>query len=540
MPATNFTENPLGAGLPAGWTERWRLSCTTYTVQDSPTFPGTRELKYSTNSDSTDVGGMRRVLAFDNAGVLGADQEVLCCFRHDGLLAVGHAALRLFVRGSGGIGTETGYFLTVSSSIHPNDSNHATSVHLYKYVNGVMTANLSKHYLTLDRAKRYWARVRVNGTTLQYRVWAYGAPEPTAWDATVTDASIAGGGWVGVGNFTMLTNTYFYEFAAVDGGATAQPAAGYGVVGTVAAPLVNPGGEAGSASGWTNEFGTMTVDANTWGKRTGNYGLCGTGASWRGYQRFGLAALGVTQGMLTAGAFANLHAYQRSYGTEDLTVMSGDDPGRVGIRFFDASMVEISSHYQCYTARTVWTGRPLTEVIPPNAAYVDFMLQGVYNSGGAAGAYFDDLTASISYVSSGAQYTETLDSLIASGVTVTAVQQMTEALASLANSTDSLADLQQVLESLTTAAAAITAVDDRMLMVENITIIALATASIDEIAAYLEQVVSVAIGSGSLSEVLIGQFVGQYIYVDLASARSFQDLAAARSFTDLARRRIHR
>ena len=102
MPATNFTELPIGAGLPTGWTERWRSSCTTYTVQDSTTFPGARELKYSTNSDATDIGGMRRALSFDASNAFGANQEILVCFRHDGLLDVPHAALRLLLRGSGG------------------------------------------------------------------------------------------------------------------------------------------------------------------------------------------------------------------------------------------------------------------------------------------------------------------------------------------------------------------------------------------------------------------------------------------------------
>lgn len=46
-----------------------------------------------------------------------------------------------------------------------------------------------------------------------------------------------------------------------------------------------------------------------------------------------------------------------------------------------------------------------------------------------------------------------------------------------------------------------------------------------------------AAGIGSVSDVLRGAFVGQYLFVDLARARSFQDLAQRRSFTDLARPR---
>lgn len=148
----------------------------------------------------------------------------------------------------------------------------------------------------------------------------------------------------------------------------------------------------------------------------------------------------------------------------------------------------------------------------------------------------------------GASAAETLLSVAVSSAQVGAAQAYVDTVATLAAGVGTQADLAQRLDHIGTVAASIATLQDRRQLLDNLAIIALATASIGEIAAYLEQVASVAVGSGSLSEVLIGQFVGLYIYVDLAPARSFQDLAAARSaadwaaarsFTDLARRRIH-
>jgi len=143
---------------------------------------------------------------------------------------------------------------------------------------------------------------------------------------------------------------------------------------------------------------------------------------------------------------------------------------------------------------------------------------------------------------------ETLLSVAVSAAQVDAAQAYVDTVATLAAGVGSQADLAQRLDHIGTVAASITTLQDRRHLLDNLAIIALATASVGEIAAYLEQVASVAAGSGSLSDVLVGQFVGQYIHIDLAPARSFQDLAAGRSFadwaaprsfTDLARRRRH-
>jgi hypothetical protein len=47
----------------------------------------------------------------------------------------------------------------------------------------------------------------VAGSTVQFRTWAAGQPEPTTWAATLTDASVAGAGQLFVSLNRGSTNT---------------------------------------------------------------------------------------------------------------------------------------------------------------------------------------------------------------------------------------------------------------------------------------------------------------------------------------------
>jgi len=41
---------------------------------------------------------------------------------------------------------------------------------------------------------KQWLRLRLVGSTLQFKIWTDGQPEPAAWEGTVTDSSVSGGG----------------------------------------------------------------------------------------------------------------------------------------------------------------------------------------------------------------------------------------------------------------------------------------------------------------------------------------------------------
>ena len=147
--------------------------------------------------------------------------------------------------------------------------------------------------------------------------------------------------------------------------------------------------ESGSASGWTNEFGVMTVDSSY--QRNGAYCFAGWAGDWRGYRRIDLAAAGITRSQISKGAYISFSAWQRAYA-------ENNDPGRIGIRFLDASLAEISTTLSPWDNTSVsYTRKHLVEQIPSNAAYVDLVLEGDYVSGDAAGAYFDDLEAGYSH-----------------------------------------------------------------------------------------------------------------------------------------------
>jgi hypothetical protein len=100
--------------------------------------------------------------------------------------------LRITLRGSGAAGAENGY--------HFQYNNSSLIWQLQKYVAGV-TSNLgSTVSFTTVANVWYYVRFRVNGTTLSAKFWRDGDNEPSSWTLTVTDSSITGVGWVGLGN----------------------------------------------------------------------------------------------------------------------------------------------------------------------------------------------------------------------------------------------------------------------------------------------------------------------------------------------------
>ncbi|MEO6502190.1 MAG: hypothetical protein ABIQ09_09805, partial [Jatrophihabitantaceae bacterium] len=41
---------------------------------------------------------------------------------------------------------------------------------------------------------KQWLRLRVVGSTIQFKIWSDGASEPVAWEATATDTSVTADG----------------------------------------------------------------------------------------------------------------------------------------------------------------------------------------------------------------------------------------------------------------------------------------------------------------------------------------------------------
>lgn len=100
------------------------------------------------------------------------------------------AYFSVFTRGSGGwrngYRPTTGYGLEFSSS--------SSTVTLKRTVNGTTSNLRSTSGAQQVGTGRQWVRLRVVGSTIQYKTWPDGQSEPAAWRVTLTDTSITAPG----------------------------------------------------------------------------------------------------------------------------------------------------------------------------------------------------------------------------------------------------------------------------------------------------------------------------------------------------------
>jgi chitodextrinase len=117
-----------------------------------------------------------------------ADSTVLMSYQWNAATAA--AYLNVFLRGSGGWQSayrpKTGYGLQLQSN--------SGTVTVQKNVNGTLT---NIHSVTGGQAvttAKQWLRLQVNGSTIQFRTWLDGQPEPVTWKSVDTDSSVATSG----------------------------------------------------------------------------------------------------------------------------------------------------------------------------------------------------------------------------------------------------------------------------------------------------------------------------------------------------------
>ena len=130
-----------------------------------------------------------------------ADSDTVFSFRWSA--GTPAAYLNVYARGSGGwrnaYRPTNGYGLQVTSN--------SSSVTLQKTVAGTTTNLVTSSGAQQVGTGRQWVRLRVVGSTVQYRTWPDGQPEPTTWRATVTDTSVTAPGQVFVSLVRGSTNT---------------------------------------------------------------------------------------------------------------------------------------------------------------------------------------------------------------------------------------------------------------------------------------------------------------------------------------------
>ena len=172
---------------PSDWTARWVTASNNWLVRSKASTEGGKVLENTGTVDG------RHLLSWDaiDADANRANGEILARVRSS---TFSNDQFRLTLRGSGAAAAETAYFLLFNTG--------STSFRLGKYVAGVSTVLGTSVAMTPAINTWYWLRFRVNGTTLQGKVWLDGGVEPSAWAVEATDSAISAAGWVGVGNST--------------------------------------------------------------------------------------------------------------------------------------------------------------------------------------------------------------------------------------------------------------------------------------------------------------------------------------------------
>jgi hypothetical protein len=141
-----------------------------------------------------------------------ADAEVAVTYRFNE--SASGSFLRIFARASGATGASQ-----MPNAYRVEIGSDSTTIKLQKFVNSVVTQIGSFNYTSGTTAQRL--RFRVQGSTIEAKVWAVGTSEPAAWSVIATDTAIAGAGVIQVAHsHTTGTHTVFIDDLAVSDPAT--------------------------------------------------------------------------------------------------------------------------------------------------------------------------------------------------------------------------------------------------------------------------------------------------------------------------------
>lgn len=204
---TDMADETVGAA-PVNWALDWVQTSTMSIVADA-TAPSGQVLRVvrSTGSD-------RAATRFVPSGTALGDVEVVVMWK---VPATNGGSGRPIARGSGAAATETGYLAGVAALSTSSIGDYTET----KYVGGVFT-NLAGLANDFAADTWYYTRSRFTGGTLQTRMWAAGAAEPTTWALEVTDGTpITSTGWVGLFHNTASQSTDFAYFAVSTDGSAA-------------------------------------------------------------------------------------------------------------------------------------------------------------------------------------------------------------------------------------------------------------------------------------------------------------------------------
>lgn len=256
--ATYFTDfSSYTAGVaPTGWTERWDTAGS-WLVVANVGFGGTKNgLQYTPGTAA------RHGLSWD---VLDADAgraDIEFVYRWQSSVGGAGATndVRVFARGSGVDATTQANMYTIGST--------NTVLRFTKYVAGTGTTTDSAGG-GLVANTWYWTRARINGSTIQQRVWADGTTEPTTWAQTVTDTSITGVGWAGVYLSVLASTRMTYDRIGVATAGGTAPTAASAVTVSAGGDVTVAAGAAVSLTASATPTSTGTVATRQWTQVSG-------------------------------------------------------------------------------------------------------------------------------------------------------------------------------------------------------------------------------------------------------------------------------
>ena len=199
---TNFSAYEMGTA-PNDWTPEHASTSDDWATAAESSPAGSAVLRFDSTTSA------RHALSYDKVGTA-SDVELLGLFRVSELSQSPTAGGRLFLRGSGSSGSESGYLFNV------RDSRFGIWVY-----DGGGSSRLAEWGTPAD-GQWYFTQFRAAGGRLRARVWPADTDEPTDWDADVTDASLASG-WVGVGSYSEFADDWGYLSVGVGGETAPMP-----------------------------------------------------------------------------------------------------------------------------------------------------------------------------------------------------------------------------------------------------------------------------------------------------------------------------
>jgi len=199
---TNFSAYEMGA-VPNDWTPEHASGSDGWATVAQSSPAGSAVLRFDSDTSA------RHALSYDAAGTA-SDVEVLGLFRVSELSQSPTAGGRLFLRGSGSSGSESGYLINVRDS----------RFGIWRY-DGGSSARLVEWGQPTD-GQWYFARFRAVGDRLRARVWPADTDEPADWDADVSDGALTSG-WVGVGSYSEFADDWGYLSVGIGGESAPMP-----------------------------------------------------------------------------------------------------------------------------------------------------------------------------------------------------------------------------------------------------------------------------------------------------------------------------